>query len=249
MKEKLRQWRVKIVLLQTSQAPLKSPGQYSTAIQKSRNPLANEDIINGLKQVHRIRKSPIYITLVIGYNPAQVVNWTEEYSLLDLTPCSKETVRRLGGTWTLSLPSSGSKGKQKRNYLAACFCWFLTWLTIWFWRWVWYVPPKRRALSQLCGVKPWRPGSSCITADQWNGYLWKQELKMGIVKFSFWMKSTIFWDMTPCSPFSVNRRFGGTYHLHLQSRRNKFSMKPASKQVASRIIRQPEIRVYIGNGR
>jgi hypothetical protein len=25
------------------------------------------------------------------------------------------------------------------------------------------------------------------------------------------MKFIIFWDITPCSPFSVNRRFGGTY--------------------------------------
>jgi hypothetical protein len=40
--------------------------------------------------------------------------------------------------------------------------------------------------------------------------------------------------MTPCSPLSVNRCFGGTYRLHLQGRRNKFSKKPASKQVASK---------------
>jgi hypothetical protein len=33
------------------------------------------------------------------------------------------------------------------------------------------------------------------------------------------MKSIIFWDMTPCSPLSSNRRFGGTYRLHLQGRR------------------------------
>jgi hypothetical protein len=46
-----------------------------------------------------------------------------------------------------------------------------------------------------------------------------------------YMKSIIFWDMTPCSPLSFNRRFGGTHRLHLQGRRNKFS-KPASKQVA-----------------
>jgi hypothetical protein len=32
------------------------------------------------------------------------------------------------------------------------------------------------------------------------------------------LKSTIFWDITPCSPLSVNRRFGGTYRLHLQGR-------------------------------
>jgi hypothetical protein len=32
-------------------------------------------------------------------------------------------------------------------------------------------------------------------------------------------KSTIFWDITPCSPLKVNRRFGGTYRLHLQGGR------------------------------
>jgi hypothetical protein len=37
------------------------------------------------------------------------------------------------------------------------------------------------------------------------------------------MKSIIFWDMTPCSSLSFNRRFGVTYRLHLQGRRNKFS--------------------------
>jgi hypothetical protein len=29
----------------------------------------------------------------------------------------------------------------------------------------------------------------------------------------------IFWDITPCSSLKVNRRFGGTYILHLQARR------------------------------
>jgi hypothetical protein len=48
------------------------------------------------------------------------------------------------------------------------------------------------------------------------------------------MKGIIFWDMTPCNPWSCARRFGGTYRLHFQGRRNRFS-KPASKQVASRI--------------
>jgi hypothetical protein len=33
------------------------------------------------------------------------------------------------------------------------------------------------------------------------------------------IKSTIFWDITPCSPLKVNRCFGGTYRLLLQSRR------------------------------
>jgi hypothetical protein len=29
------------------------------------------------------------------------------------------------------------------------------------------------------------------------------------------MNSTIFWDITSCSLLKVNRRFGGTYRLHL----------------------------------
>jgi hypothetical protein len=45
------------------------------------------------------------------------------------------------------------------------------------------------------------------------------------------MKSIIFWDMMPCSPLSFNRRFRGTYRLHLQGQRYRFS-KPVSKQEA-----------------
>jgi hypothetical protein len=33
------------------------------------------------------------------------------------------------------------------------------------------------------------------------------------------VKSSIFWDITPCSPLKVNRRFGGTYRLHIQGLR------------------------------
>jgi hypothetical protein len=33
------------------------------------------------------------------------------------------------------------------------------------------------------------------------------------------MKSSIFWDTTPCSPLKVNRHFGGIVRLHLQGRR------------------------------
>jgi hypothetical protein len=31
------------------------------------------------------------------------------------------------------------------------------------------------------------------------------------------MKNAVFWDVAPCG-FCVNRRFGGTYRLHLQGR-------------------------------
>jgi hypothetical protein len=33
------------------------------------------------------------------------------------------------------------------------------------------------------------------------------------------MKSSIFWDIKPCSPLKFNRRFGGTYRLHLQGQK------------------------------
>jgi hypothetical protein len=41
-------------------------------------------------------------------------------------------------------------------------------------------------------------------------------------------KSIIFWDVTPCSLLSYNRRFGGTYCLHPQGRRNNFSKNQQS---------------------
>jgi hypothetical protein len=43
-------------------------------------------------------------------------------------------------------------------------------------------------------------------------------------------KSIIFWDITSCSPLSVNRRFGGTYRFHLQGRK----ISSARNQRASR---------------
>jgi hypothetical protein len=32
------------------------------------------------------------------------------------------------------------------------------------------------------------------------------------------MKSTVFWDITPCSTLKANRRCGVIYRLHLQGR-------------------------------
>jgi hypothetical protein len=46
------------------------------------------------------------------------------------------------------------------------------------------------------------------------------------------MKSIIFWDMTPCSPLNCAQRFGGTYRLHLQGRRNMFSKQATLKMEA-----------------
>jgi hypothetical protein len=40
-----------------------------------------------------------------------------------------------------------------------------------------------------------------------------------LLYFSCRMWGSVLWDTTPCSPVKVNRRFGGTYHLHLRGGR------------------------------
>jgi hypothetical protein len=30
------------------------------------------------------------------------------------------------------------------------------------------------------------------------------------------MKASVFWDISPCGPLKINRRFGVTYNLHPQ---------------------------------
>jgi hypothetical protein len=48
----------------------------------------------------------------------------------------------------------------------------------------------------------------------------KQYICLGFEVFTaVVMKSTIFWDITRCSLLNANRRFRGTYCLHLQCRR------------------------------
>jgi hypothetical protein len=52
------------------------------------------------------------------------------------------------------------------------------------------------------------------------------------------MKNTAFWNVTPCSPIDVHRRFEGIYCLYLQGKRvsqGKTSLKKAS--FASRAAR------------
>jgi hypothetical protein len=50
----------------------------------------------------------------------------------------------------------------------------------------------------------------------------------------------VFWDISPCSPY-VNRRFGGTYHLHLQGRKSaeqETSVYQRARQYASQPVYQ-----------
>jgi hypothetical protein len=54
------------------------------------------------------------------------------------------------------------------------------------------------------------------------------------------VKSSIFWDLTSCSPLKVNRRFGGTFRLHLHGQRIR-SKKTGVK--AGDLAREREERV------
>jgi hypothetical protein len=52
---------------------------------------------------------------------------------------------------------------------------------------------------------------------QHNSLPWCRILTL--LKYSHYMNSTIFWDITTCSPLKVNIRFGRSCRLHLQIRR------------------------------
>jgi hypothetical protein len=47
------------------------------------------------------------------------------------------------------------------------------------------------------------------------------------------MNVAIFWDIAPCSPY-VDRRFGGTYYLHLQGQ--KAAKQKTSVQQVVRLV-------------
>jgi hypothetical protein len=53
------------------------------------------------------------------------------------------------------------------------------------------------------------------------------------------MRNSIFWDITPCSPLKVNRRFEGTYRLHLhgwrkcEARNNAWKKAPPKRWLTS----------------
>jgi hypothetical protein len=50
------------------------------------------------------------------------------------------------------------------------------------------------------------------------------------------MKKAVFWDVAPCI-YGVNRRFGGTYRLHLQGRRE--IMRKSAREASVRDVSLP----------
>jgi hypothetical protein len=64
----------------------------------------------------------------------------------------------------------------------------------------------------------WEFGLFCVTFNYYTpsktSHCVRFEVFMAVT-----MKNAIFWDVEPCIS-CVNRRFEGTYHLHIQSRKN-----------------------------
>jgi hypothetical protein len=52
-----------------------------------------------------------------------------------------------------------------------------------------------------------------------EGRVWKRNYVQLEVLTAVVQKSSIFWNITPCSPQKFNRCFGGTYRLYLQGER------------------------------
>jgi hypothetical protein len=80
-------------------------------------------------------------------------------------------------------------------------------------------------------TKKWKSGV-CTRWQQWQQFpviYTGVKLKLGFSIFCHFVgfvvlkalvkESSVFSDVTPCSLLKVNRRFGGTYRLHLQGRR------------------------------
>jgi hypothetical protein len=76
--------------------------------------------------------------------------------------------------------------------------------------WSWPLVPRLRMMAQT-STSPYIWMAWCLIKCKNNLSFLGFEVLTAVI-----MKIAIFWSITPCSPLSVNRRFGGTYRLHLQ---------------------------------
>jgi hypothetical protein len=60
------------------------------------------------------------------------------------------------------------------------------------------------------------------------------------------MKNSVFWDVAPCRS-CVNRRFGGTYRLHLQGREIRERGTSLSRWLLNRVPRSRTVLPFGGS--
>jgi hypothetical protein len=64
------------------------------------------------------------------------------------------------------------------------------------------------------------------------GYIRKDQIRNTNIREELNMKKDVFWGVAPCRN-CVNRRFGGTYRLHLQGRRQEEILERTSRAGAT----------------
>jgi hypothetical protein len=90
---------------------------------------------------------------------------------------------------------------------------------------------RKHKLITVAALWPWtEPLGVAVTL-----YGRKQEISRSEVFMAMTKKNTIFWDVATCRYF-VNRRFGGTYRLHLQSKSNPRAMNQRKLQLSAQLI-------------
>jgi hypothetical protein len=85
-----------------------------------------------------------------------------------------------------------------------------------------------------------------LVSVQIIGVYWRIKIMSYDTEYVGPMNVAIFWDIQSCSPY-VNRRFGGTFHLHLQGR--KSAEQDTSVQVVARPTAVKYFKAYIRESR
>lgn len=55
-------------------------------------------------------------------------------------------------------------------------------------------------------------------------------------------KSTISWDVKPCSPVEIHQRFGGTYYLHIKGWKSNQAKQPVRNMAYTSILKMVALR-------
>jgi hypothetical protein len=104
--------------------------------------------------------------------------------------------------------------------------------------WLQYITQKHQWPSiRLHGITPHKIVLPIVTAVREPQIQYNKTIYDNVrfqVLTAVVIKSTIFWDTTPCSLLKVNGRFGGTYRLQLQGQRICWARNQRESRVASR---------------